>query len=178
MHTRPTLASAAIVADTCTMNPGRVPEAQDEARGSAGTEEGNGTASGEGARSISTSPTAGSPSDRICRSCRKMGKCPRVDADSTCEYDHPPLMSAAAVGASVPNACVALALPTPRVQTARAGSIPRLHTAIGSQFVFAEQKGSRGVPRGPDTNVILDTVPRHEEVEESDNLGRGRDTRV
>ena len=99
-----------------------------------------GKSSGNGARSRSTSPTAGAPADRICRSWRMMGNCSRLDAGNTCGCEDPPAMSAAVVGAIVPNACAALANPTSHVQSPRAGSIPRLHTVVGAQSAFTEKR--------------------------------------
>ena len=75
-------------------------------------------------------------------------------------------MSAAAVGASVPNACVALAHPTPLVQIARAGSIPRTDVVIGSQFVIAEQNASRGAPISMISSAPSCNVEGGEEIHE------------
>ena len=62
---------------------------------------------GKGSGSRSASPSCVTVVDRICRAWRRAGKCPRSGAGRGCPYEHPPVETAAVVGADVPNAFVA-----------------------------------------------------------------------
>ena len=60
-----------------------------------------------------------------------MGKCPRLDSGGACDYDHTLAMSAMAIGAQVPNACVALETPPPYGQAESAGVDPAVRFGRG-----------------------------------------------
>ena len=93
---------------------GRVPTFEEETRGGVGAEKSQGLALRRPRLHLI----------KLCRSWRRTGKRPRIDAGNTCDYVHPRAMSAVAVGAPVPNACVALARPSPRVQIGERECLP------------------------------------------------------
>ena len=151
--TRPTRANMVKSADTCTPR-ARRKSARSLRRGARRRwRRGRPRAHPRG-RVLARGRTSGASPDRVCRSWRRAGTCARLDACSSCLYEHPPARSAATIGAFAPNACVALAHPSPLAQIARAGSIPRSEVVAESQLVIPEQEA---IHRSPAS--MLSSVP-------------------